>query len=231
MAKPPYALIVDTDSGSALALVHLFRVICQTTAEVCTDTARAKEILEKTAAPTVVIVGRLHQRAAFLSEIAETSNAFILVLDRGTAPDEAEEAFLAGADDVVPAGNSLRAIALRLRARLGLLTSDTAQILLDGGANWDASAYILDQADFTAAEAQITHILISHNGDIVSRDTLSMAVDRRPWDYGDRKFDVHVAKIRKKLTQVFGESASLSTIRSEGYQLKIDQTAIDRLQQ
>lgn len=228
-AKPPYALIVDTDAGSALALMHLFQVICQKSSEVCTDAVLAREVLQKHSAPTVVVVGRMHQRDAFLRDISAESNAFILVIDRGSSAEEAEDAFLAGADDVVPYGHSLRAIALRLRARLGLLNSVEGKILLEGGANWDASAYILDHADFTAAEAQIAHILISHNGEIVSRDKLSFAIDQRPWDYGDRKFDVHVAKIRKKLTHVFGEDASLSTVRSEGYQLQIDQATIDRL--
>jgi two-component system, OmpR family, response regulator len=59
--------------------------------------------------------------------------------------------------------------------------------------------------------------LFSHDGQIVTRDDLSYAVDARPWRYGDRKFDVHVAKIRKKLLDSFGSQMSVSTVRSSGY--------------
>jgi len=37
------------------------------------------------------------------------------------------------------------------------------------------------------------------------------------WVYGDRKFDVHITKIRKKLRDAFGERYVVETVRSAGY--------------
>ncbi|KKN39508.1 hypothetical protein LCGC14_0742560 [marine sediment metagenome] len=62
-------------------------------------------------------------------------------------------------------------------------------------------------------------VLYAQDGKIVSRDEMSLAVDARPWRYGDRKFDVHVAKLRKKLSKSFGDGISVSTVRSSGYRL------------
>lgn len=86
-------------------------------------------------------------------------------------------------------------------------------------ANWDAEAHIAAQAGLTMAEAQVLRVLIRRDAQIVTRDDLSHAVDGRAWRYGDRKFDVHVAKIRRKLHDTFGPQVTVATIRSSGYRL------------
>jgi DNA-binding response OmpR family regulator len=85
--------------------------------------------------------------------------------------------------------------------------------------DWTAEAYVADFANLTTAEAQILRILMAKDGRIVTRDELSLALDARPWRHGDRKFDVHMAKIRKKLLATFGSNLTVSTIRSRGYRL------------
>lgn len=227
--KAPYAVILETDPGSALSLSHMFRAICQLSAEVFTSTERAMELLTGCDQPKVVVVGRVARRQELIQNLAENSLAFIVVIDRQEEPAEAEDAFLAGAAEVVPHPVSLRVLALRLRARIGMLSDEAGLKILKSKAQWESGAYIAKEADLTLAEAQIAHVLFSHNGEIVSRDALSYAIDHRPWDYGDRKFDVHVAKIRKKLNAVFGDHAEVSTIRSEGYRLEVDSTVISQI--
>ena len=228
-AKSTYAVIIDADPGMSLALRHMFQTICGVSVEVFSDVISAMEALSAGEKPEVVVLGRMPRRAGAVSALKAKGFPFVIVLDRGDVSYETEEAFLAGADDVVQHPFSLKAFALRLRARVGLLASDEGTEILEDSQNWDDGAYIASQAGLTSAEAQIAHILISHSGEIVSRDALSYAIDDRPWDYGDRKFDVHVAKIRKKLTAVFGDHIAVNTVRAAGYQIKIDQQGMQRL--
>ena len=132
-------------------------------------------------------------------------------------PDMGARMYEAGADDVVHWPADLKEIALRLRHHMRESWSPGAEI--DLAADWEAEAYITGRAGLTTAEAQILRVLMAKDGQIVSRDELSMAVDARPWRHGDRKFDVHMAKIRQKLSEAFGENVTVFTLRSRGYRL------------
>lgn len=228
-AKSTYAVIIDTDPGMSLALRHMFTTICGVDAEVYPDIVAAMDALAAEEKTEVIVLGRMPRRAGAITALKAQGFPFVIVLDRAEVSYETEEAFLAGADDVIQCPFSLKAFALRLRARVGLLASDAGSEILEDSQNWDDGAYIASQAGLTTAEAQIAHVLISHSGEIVSRDVLSYAIDQRPWDYGDRKFDVHVAKIRKKLNAVFGDHIAVNTVRAAGYQIKIDQKGMQRL--
>jgi DNA-binding response OmpR family regulator len=232
--RHPYAVIIDSDPGMALSLQHLFQVICDLPAEIAHDIDHVFTLLQNDEKPAVLIIGRVDNpiiRNEFIRQISQQSHTFVLVIDRQDIEAETVQAFLAGADDVLRTPFTLRELALRLRARIGLLNTNEGRQRLEDSASWDSEAYIANQAGLTSAEAQIAHILISHSGEIVSRDELSHAIDQRPWDYGDRKFDVHVAKIRKKLNAVFGEHISVDTVRAAGYILKIDEQGFERLKE
>lgn len=129
-------------------------------------------------------------------------------------------AFLGGADDVVEWPCPMHELAGRVSVRLGQCIESSGD--LAESLNWDTEAYIVDRAGLTIAEAQILRILFSSQGKIVSRNDLSEAIDQRPWSYGDRKFDVHVAKIRKKIEAAFGPRLSVTTVRSSGYILSTE---------
>lgn len=130
--------------------------------------------------------------------------------------DDGVPIFLAGADDIVEWPSSSDELAVRLCVRLGLEVDDLGGV---GGPHFDLAK--LDRLGLTRIEEQILKVLYDRLGEIVSRDELSLAVDRRPWVYGDRKFDVHVAKIRKKLVKEFGADIAVSTIRLAGYRLAV----------
>ncbi len=225
----PFVVILDSDPGMSLSLRHLFQAVCGLSVELCDTPEEVNAYFTEEGAPDLVIIGRVDDRGRIVHNISSRGRSFVLVIDRDEAPCEAEEAFLAGANDVIRAPFRLRALALRMRERLGVLADEEGQRILEDAGPWEAGAYIANHAGLTSAEAQIAHVLISHNGEIVTRDALSFAIDHRPWEYGDRKFDVHVAKIRKKLSAVFGDEVSLSTVRSVGYLLEIDKNGIRRL--
>lgn len=144
----------------------------------------------------------------------------VIIALRDQNTDAGANAFLAGADDVVEWPCPMRELAARVSIRLGHTLNGT--MFSSPDVKWETEAYIAERAKLTAAEAQVMRVLCSHPGQIVTRDDLSYAVDARPWEYGDRKFDVHVAKIRKKLSTAFGTKMSVSTVRSEGYRLSTE---------
>lgn len=223
------AIILETDVGQAAMLRHLFSVLCGYSTQVFSDANLALEAVGAAPKPTVVIVGSVDDFEAVIMRICSVCKTSVIAIVDGDQDLSEENAFLAGAVDVVKRPYGLRALALRLRARIGLLSGAEGEAILRDATFWDTEAYIAGRANLTSAEAQITHLLIGHHGQIVSRDALSLALDSRPWDYGDRKFDVHVASIRKKLAPIFGNHIKVETVRSAGYVLTIDQDGIERL--
>ncbi|TMV85817.1 response regulator transcription factor [Thioclava sp. BHET1] len=178
--------------------------------------------------PRIVIIGGAYAEGRGLSVIRRIRElrleCFILYLDRMTRPDEGADAFAAGADDVARLPISIRELGLRLRCRLGRGIIPRGgegsglipQVILDGGNRLLASGSKA-VAQLTPAEADVMAVLIRRGGEIVTRDELSREIDNCDWVYGDRKFDVHITKIRKKLRDAFGERYQVRSVRSEGY--------------
>jgi len=215
--------------AARIALHHLFAVILRRNARAVAEGGEARALLEAGMHPRVMIVGQVAgaDRALDLIRLAagRPEPPFLFALDWRDSPEFGVQAFLAGADDVVAAPVSLKEFALRLRARIGARECGLADCQADLRADWEAEADIVCRAGLTAAEAQVVNVLLGHSGQIVTRDEMSRAIDHRPWTYGDRKFDVHVAKIRKKLTATFGARISVRTVRASGYVLTLDETA------
>ena len=229
LCKPAYAIVLDRDNARRLSLRHMFTVICGLSCEVFTDLASFQRHASSDHLPQVILIGEIPNRAEALKEIRSMSACFVAVIELARDELSVEAAFLHGADDVFRSPFTLREVALRLRARIGMLKSSENDDLFLESENWGDEAYISERAGLTESETQIVHVLLQHSGKIVSRDALSLAIDGRAWDYGDRKFDVHVAKIRKKLMSTFGDHISVQTVRSAGYILTIDETGQEKL--
>lgn len=225
----PFALISEADAVTRMALDHLFSVILRRPVRATAESDQARAWLDQGVSPQVLIAGRDGPPAAALALIRTAAALdpapFIFALDWRARPEAGVEAFLAGADDVIHAPVPLKEFALRLRARLGSAVCGLDRADVDLSADWDAEADIVRRAGLTEAEAQVINMLLSHSGEIVTRDAMSLAIDGRAWTYGDRKFDVHVAKIRKKLTAAFGPRVSVRTVRSSGYVLSLGEGA------
>ncbi len=154
------------------------------------------------------------------SAAALSASPFLLCIKGENDPEPTENLFEAGANEVVQLPFTLKELAYRLRARdaeIGLsfdFEPEQAQTL-------DIAADVVHRGELTDIEAQVMLVLMERGGQIVSRDTLSLAIDNKPWSYGNRKFDVHVARIRKKLDSAYGNGLTLRTVRSAGYQLTV----------
>ena len=178
--------------------------------------------------PRLVVISGLSRPETALALLHETRAAgldsFILYLASAGTLDEAGDAFAAGADDVLRAPLTVRELGLRLRARLGVRFSPSRgrggetvpQVLIDRENRLHAAG-LRQSVRLTRAEAELMAVLIRSGGEIVSRDELARQIDQTEWEYGDRRYDVHVANIRKKLHRAFGGRYALRSIRFKGY--------------
>ena len=211
------------DAAIRMSLGYLFSVVLEYNLRASSDFGEVLNILDQLRQPQVLIVCGPAEESIELIRAASRlpQVSAILALDREGGGSFGANAFRAGAVDVVRPPFGLKEMALRVQLRLGegLGFDELGQENL----NWEAEAFFANEAQLTTAEAQVARILIGRDGEIVTRDELSHLIDHRPWKYGDRKFDVHVAKIRKKFHAAFGSKIEVKTIRSAGYKLTIQE--------
>lgn len=70
--------------------------------------------------------------------------------------------------------------------------------------------------ELTGTEYEMLHLLMSHHGEIVSKDSLSEQVLGRKLSPFDRSIDMHVSNIRRKL-MANSELEKIKTVRGAGY--------------
>lgn len=134
--------------------------------------------------------------------------AVILVVDHRCCDDSVAEAFKAGADDVVRAPYAESELVARLVRRLG------ESVPTDG------ALASFTETHLSPVEGRILRFLFDRRGEIVTRNELARAIDNTEWTYGDRRFDVHITKIRRKLEGALSSRVQVKTIRSAGYRLE-----------
>lgn len=152
----------------------------------------------------------------------------IIILTAKGAEDDVIKGFKAGADDYVSKPFSLRELMVRLEAvlrRAGKSTGDEEIRLRDlvfsgktlTASNADCSV------ELTRREMDIILYLHRHQDRIVSKKELLTEV----WNYADpdietRTVDIHILKLRKKITALSPETSIIETVRGEGYRLELE---------
>ncbi len=153
------------------------------------------------------------------------NQAIVMITAKG-AEDDVVTGFKAGADDYVSKPFSLRELMVRVEAvlrRSGKQVSGE-QIALHGilfdGRNLQA---LCDEQvqELTRREMDIITYLFRNQHRIVSKKELLTEV----WHYADadietRTVDIHILKLRKKITALIPDIALIQTIRGEGYRLE-----------
>lgn len=69
----------------------------------------------------------------------------------------------------------------------------------------------------SAQEATLLKHLVSHAGQVLSRDDLMQAISGRDWAYMDRTIDILVARLRKKIEADTTRPRKIKTVRGAGY--------------
>ena len=152
-------------------------------------------------------------------------NQAIIMLTAKGAEDDIVTGFKAGADDYVAKPFSLRELMVRVESvlrRSGKPVGDEQiayrGILFDG---LNLQAVGPDQKqELTRREMDIIIYLFRNRNRIVSKKELLIEV----WHYADadietRTVDIHMLKLRKKITALAPETKLIETIRGQGYRL------------
>jgi two-component system OmpR family response regulator len=136
-----------------------------------------------------------------------------------------------GADDYIAKPFLSRELLARLRAVLRRTAAtnaptDATSVAMDAlalnpgrrTATWRETPLTL-----TGAEYKLLELLARAAGQVVSKDDLSQkALGRRRESY-DRSVDVHIGRLRQKLSSVSAGAVEIETIRGVGYALEIRQ--------
>ncbi len=153
-------------------------------------------------------------------------NQGIIMITAKGAEDDIVTGFNAGADDYISKPFSLREVMVRIEAvlrRTGKNPGDvefTYHNIFFDGKNLIAQ-YQHETIELTRKEMDIIAYLYHRRDRIVSKKELLTDV----WHYADadietRTVDIHMLKLRKKITQLIGDTPLINTIRGEGYRLE-----------
>ena len=149
----------------------------------------------------------------------------IIMITAKGAEDDIVTGFKAGADDYVPKPFSLRELIVRVEAvlrRSGKNLGDECiewRGMVFDGTNLRARANT-QVIDLTRREMDIMVYLYRHQDRIVTKKELLTEV----WHYADagietRTVDIHMLKLRKKLSVLADQTELIETVRGEGYRL------------
>ncbi len=149
----------------------------------------------------------------------------VVMLTAKGAENDVLSGFKAGADDYISKPFSIRELMARIEAvlrrsgkaldlmplRYREMTFDPSTLKAFNGE---------EEMDITRREMDIFAYLSTHRERIVSKKELLSQV----WHYADadietRTVDIHIQKLRKKISQLLGEDPVILTIRGEGYRL------------
>ncbi|TNC79535.1 MAG: DNA-binding response regulator [Oleiphilus sp.] len=129
-----------------------------------------------------------------------------------------------GADDYLPKPFNPRELIARINAQLrrraiNEKSQSTSQALSLGALHIQPKSrevkYNDEAISLTGTEYALLIELVSHQGEIVTKDALSeLVLGRRVMQY-DRAIDMHISNLRKKLPQL-----SIKTVRGAGYMLE-----------
>ncbi len=166
---------------------------------------------------------------------AESSVNVLLLTARGEDVDRIVGLEI-GADDYVPKPFNPRELLARMRAilrRTALPSTAQAEALRVDDLELDTAARRALKADknldLTDIEFGLLEALMRSAGKVVNREELSQSVLGREFDPFDRSLDMHVSRLRRKLSDAGASVDQVKTIRGVGYQLAIqlDRTGVE----
>ena len=156
----------------------------------------------------------------------EKPNQAIIILTAKGSEDDIVSGFKAGADDYVSKPFSLRELMVRVEAvlrRAGKTLGD--EQIHSHGIFFDGKTLMATHKEsvieLTRREMDIILYLHRKKDQIVSKKELLTEV----WNYTDpeietRTVDIHMLKLRKKITSLIGNVPFILTVRGEGYRLE-----------
>ena len=132
------------------------------------------------------------------------------------------------ADDYLPKPCNPRELLARVRAQLRRQTLPAAEELNLGGLHLHPAerraAVDGQELRLTGAEFALLLTLAQHAGEVVGKGTLTRLALGREIERFDRSVDVHVSRLRRKLSEASTTAPSIEAVRGAGYLLIAQRT-------
>ncbi|MGH3002232.1 MAG: response regulator transcription factor [Gaiellaceae bacterium] len=145
----------------------------------------------------------------------------VLVLSARSDLPTKLRSFSLGANDYLSKPFSFDELVARVRVHLRRATPEDSSTVRVGGIELDLNRRraVVDgrAADLSDREFRLLYHLVSHPGEIVSRERLLSAVWGYSFDPGSNVVDVCIRRLRKKL----GPASPIETVRHAGYRLAV----------
>lgn len=131
-----------------------------------------------------------------------------------------------GADDYIAKPFSARELLARMhavlrRSRAPSSPSRPDDLLAVGDVIMDVRARTVRRAgqlvDLTSLEFDVLKVLLSHAGEVVSREHLFRTALQRDYSVFDRSIDNHISSLRKKLGAIVEGTERIKSVRNAGY--------------
>lgn len=150
----------------------------------------------------------------------------IIMLTAKGAEEDIVTGFKSGTDDYIHKPFSLRELMVRVEAVLRRAGKNLGDVTLTiGDISFDSTTLIATSGnksvDLTRREMDIIVYLHKNQGRIVSKQELLGNVwNYKVTDIETRTVDIHIQKLRKKVSRLIGDMPFLVTVRGEGYRLE-----------
>ena len=163
-----------------------------------------------------------------LSAIHQIAQVPVLVLSAEGSEECRIEGLDLGADDFLPKPFNPRELVSRIHAILRRFEPRKQSGLAEPGLGshcagltfepWTKQAFFEGKLlPLTGVEFDLLHALANSPGTILEREALVTQVFQRPFHPLDRSLDMHISRLRKKLSSVRGFDGPIKTIRNSGY--------------
>ena len=150
----------------------------------------------------------------------------VIMITACGAEEERIKGFNRGADDYLPKPFNVEELMLRINALLRRTMNK--QDMLRRPSQLKVDLFYLDKSNlyityddqhltFTTIEFNLLWILLENQGEVLSKPYLYQAVLERDFSAYDRSLDMHLSRIRRKLTESGMFSDRLKTVHGKGY--------------
>jgi two-component system, OmpR family, response regulator RstA len=181
--------------------------------------------------PAIIIIAcdfNLTDDTNLCREIRKSSEASILVISSDNSPEYESALLEAGADDVLAKPLMDKVLLAHLKALIRRRTNSNGDNNHNGEKTINTDEWSLDELKrtarinnknirFSSVEFALFNYLAQNINQVVSRDQLFNTLMKMDYNGLDRRIDIQISRLRKRLATHGIDPEMIKTVRNEGY--------------